>query len=212
MSSSAAQAREEEPGPPPSPPADLASRKLSLVVVPAGTELFRIHSAAHDPLFLGPAKGSPPRSRWDAPTGEFGVCYLAEQSHVAFAETLLHKPGDTLIEEVDLASRSLAHVRVTRDLRLVGFHGPGLARMGATASAATGPYAVSRAWSLSIHEHPASSDGIRYRARHDDDGFAIALFDRAADTLEIETTDGLISLGNRNELARWLDRYALGLV
>lgn len=140
------------------------------------------------------------------------MCYLAEQSHVAFAETLLRKPGDTLIEEVDLASRSLAHVRVTRDLRLVGFHGPGLARMGATASAATGPYAVSRAWSRSIHEHPASSDGIRYRARHDDDGLAIALFDRAADMLEIETTDGLMSLGNRNELARWLDRYALGLV
>jgi hypothetical protein len=140
------------------------------------------------------------------------VCYLAEQPHVAFAETLLRKPGETLIEEADLASRSLARVRVNRDLRLVGFHGPGLARMGATASVATGPYAVSRAWSLSLHGHPANPDGIRYRARHDDDGFAIALFDRAADALEVEITDGLMSPGIRHELARWLDRYALGLV
>jgi hypothetical protein len=50
--------------------------------------------------------------------------------------------------------------------------------VGATSASCTGDYAVSRAWAAALHEHPDWVDGIRYRARHDDDGFAIALFNR----------------------------------
>ena len=202
----------DEPGPPPLPPADLDSRLPSKFWLSEGTELLRIHSTARDPLFFGPAAGSPPRGRWDAPAGEFGVCYLAEESHIAFAESFLRAPGESLIEEADLAPRSISRIRVRRDLRLVGFHGAGLTRIGATAAVATGPYAVSRAWALAIHAHPTGPDGIRYRARHDDDGFAIALFDRTADALEVEGTDGLTSPACRRSLAEWLDRYGMGLV
>lgn len=187
-------------------------RKLPLHTCPAGTILSRIHSAAREPLFFGPAPGSPPLGRWDAPAGEFGVCYLAEQPHIAFAETLLREPGKTLIEETDLESRSAAEVEVGRNLALVAMHGPGLARIGATAAVVTGAYAVSRAWALALHDHPSRPDGIRYRARHDDDGFAIALFDRGRGALAVAGTAPLVSVERCTAVAGWLDRYGIGLV
>jgi hypothetical protein len=202
----------DAPGPPPLPPANLAGRKLSLHVCPARTRLARIHSASRDPLFFGPAAGSHPRSRWDAPAGEFLVCYLAEEPHVAFAETFLREPGATVIETVDLAARALAEVEVQRDLRLVALHGAGLRRVGATAAVCTGPYVVSRAWALALHAHPSRPDGIRYRARHDDDGFAIALFERAAGAVTVTRSVALVAPGLVGDLAGWLDRYAMGLL
>jgi hypothetical protein len=201
-----------EPGPPPPPPGDLDRRPLPLHVSPAGTELFRIHRVGREAVFFGPPPGRPPRGRWDAPGGEFRVCYLGEASFVAFAETLLREPGRPLVEAVDVADRAIARVRVERDLRLVALHGAGLARLGATASVCMGPYDVSRRWALALHEHPDRPDGIRYRARHDDDGFAVALFDRAADAAAEVGTRGLLAPEGAEELAEWLDRYGIGLV
>jgi hypothetical protein len=140
------------------------------------------------------------------------VCYLAEEAHVAFAETLLREPGVALIDEADLAARSLARVSVTRELRLATMHGAGLARAGANAAVCSGPYAISRAWALAIHAHPAAPDGVRYRARHDDDGFAIALFDRAAKAVDEAGTDSLDPRGAAALLAPLLDRYGIGLI
>jgi len=174
--------------------------------------LFRVHRIGHGALFFSPPPGAPPAGRWDAPADEFGVCYLGEASFVAFAETLLRKPGESVVESVELQARGMARFRVQRDLRLVALHGAGLARVGATASVCTGPYAVTRAWSLALHEHPERPDGIRYRARHDDDGFAIALFDRAGDGVRELETRGLLAPDGAGELAAWLDRYAIGLV
>jgi hypothetical protein len=202
----------DAPGPPPLPPADLVHRNLPLHIVHASTRLARIHSTARDPLFFGPAPGSRPRGRWDSPAGEFGVCYLAEEAHVAFAETFLREPGATLIQTRDLAVRSLAEVEVGRDLRLVALHGAGLRRVGATAAVCTGPYAVSRAWALALHDHPAQPDGIRYRARHDDDGFAIALFDRAAYATILIRSTTLTAATHVGDLGAWLDRYGMGLL
>jgi hypothetical protein len=202
----------DAPGPPPLPPADLARRKLPLHVCPAKTRLARIHSVSRDPLFFGPAAGSRPRSRWDAPAGEFRVCYLAEEPYVAFAETFLREPGATLIETADLAARALAEVEVERDLRLVALHGAGLRRLGATAAVCTGPYVVSRAWALALHGHPSRPDGIRYRARHEDDGFAIALFDRAADAIAVTGSAALVLPDRMGDLVAWLDRYGMGLL
>jgi hypothetical protein len=142
---------------------------------------------------------------------EFRVCYLGEQAFVAFAETLLRAPGTSVVESVDVESRSMARVRVERDLRLVALHGSGLARVGATASVVMGAYAVCRQWALALHAHPERPDGIRYRARHDDDGFAVALFDRAADAVTERDTHGLLAAEGAEELAAWMDRYGVGL-
>jgi hypothetical protein len=163
------------------------------------------------PLFFGPAAGAASGGRWDAPGGEFGVCYLGEEPYVAFAETFLRVPGVTLVGENDLHVRSIARFRVARPLRLAGFHGAGLARVGATAAVCSGPHEVARTWSLAVHRHSAQVDGIRYRARHDDDGFAVALFDRGASSVERVDETGLMDDAFRVELGAVLDRYGLGL-
>ncbi|HEX8246179.1 MAG TPA: RES family NAD+ phosphorylase [Longimicrobium sp.] len=203
---------DDAPGPPPLPPADLSARDLPLHVVAAGTVLFRIHPVHLGSLFFGPAEGAPPRGRWDAPRGEFRVCYLGEAPEVAFAETFLREPGVTLIEEADLAARAIARVEAVREIRLAAMHGQGLARAGATAAVCSGPYAVSRAWALALHAHPAAADGVRYRARHDDDGFAIALFGRATGAVAEVETRRLDPRADGATIAEWLDRYGMGLI
>ncbi|HLM69049.1 MAG TPA: RES domain-containing protein, partial [Longimicrobium sp.] len=114
-----------EPGPPPLPPRDLKKRALPIHVVPAVTKLYRIHPVDRAPLFFGPAPGQPPRGRWDAPDGKFGVCYMAEQSYAAFAECFLRQAGVMALEMADLRQRGLALFHPVRDLRLVAMHGAG---------------------------------------------------------------------------------------
>ncbi|HEV2129519.1 MAG TPA: RES family NAD+ phosphorylase [Longimicrobiaceae bacterium] len=171
-----------------------------------------MHHTLHEPLFFGPPPGAAPQGRWDAPAGEYRVCYLAEEAHLAFAETFLRSPGVPYVHRGYLAERSLARIQVLRDLQLVALHGPGLARIGATAAVVSGLYALTRAWSGALHAHPAAPDGIRYRARHDDDGFAVALFDRAADAVAERERQELLDRTNTIELATWLDRYGTGLL
>lgn len=201
-----------EPGPPPLPPRDLHSRPLPIHLHDVDRNLYRIHPANRYALFFGPAKGQPPRGRWDAPDGRYRVCYLAEQPFAAFAETFLREPGTMLLEMEDLAARSLAIVYILAPLRLVAMHGQGLHALGATAASCTGDYAVSRAWSAALHAHPEKPDGIRYRARHDDDGFAIALFDRAQNSVADMDGAPLTDPANRARLAECLNRYEIGLL
>jgi hypothetical protein len=202
----------QEPGPPPLPPRDLKKRPLPIHVVPSMANLYRIHPANRAALFYGPPKGEPPRGRWDSPDGKFGVCYMAEQAYAAFAEVFLRDPGVMVLEMDDLKERAIALLHPWRDLRLVAMHGAGLHALGATAACCTGAYAVSRAWAGALFAHPEKPDGIRYRARHDDDGFAIALFDRAKrDVIQAggAALDGEQALPH---LTAFVDRYGVGLV
>ena len=201
-----------EPGPPPLPPRDLHERRLPIHVVQAEVDLWRIHPADRSALFFGPGKGQPPRGRWDAPDGSFGVCYVAEQRFAAFAETFLRAPGTMVLETADLEARSLARIEVIAPLRLAALHGPGLHAVGATSASCTGDYAVSRAWAAALHEHPDWVDGIRYRARHDDDGFAMALFNRVDGLVADMQTAPLTHPTNRLYLAECLNRYQIGLL
>lgn len=179
---------------------------------PVGEPLYRIHPVRFPALFFGPAEGASPRGRWDAPDGAFRVCYLAERPFVAFAETFLRRPGVMVVEIAEVAERALAVVRPLRALRLAAMHGAGLHAAGATAAARAGPYAVSRAWAAALHAHPAGVDGIRCRARHDDDGFTVALFDRAAEAVAETAGAALGDPRRRADLAALLDRYGVGLL
>lgn len=195
---------------PPRPPSDLHRRPLQWAET--GDEaLWRIHRLIHDPFFFGPPAGVPPTGRWDAPGGEFGVCYLAVgDPRFGFAETLLRGP-ETMVAEGALADRGLARFEIVSPLRLVAMHGPSLVPLGATSAVSSGPHEFSREWSLALHEHPDHPDGILYRMRHDDDGFGIALFGRAASRIRYHSNRRLLDPELAGELVRWLDTYGAGV-
>lgn len=199
------------PGNPPLPPATLSARTLVLSPVKAGTILYRIHRSHLSPLYFGRAAEPELRQRWDSPDATYGVCYLALEPSIAFAETLLRDLSLDVIQEQELRIRSLARFHVVEPLRLVAMHGRGLRKHGADASVVQGPYEVTWAWSAAFHAHPDAPDGILYRARHDDSGLAVALFERARDKIEHLDSVGLLSPDCAGELARWLDRYGIGL-
>ncbi|MFS8637031.1 MAG: RES family NAD+ phosphorylase [Gemmatimonadota bacterium] len=199
------------PGSPPLPSTTLSARALTLASLEAGKILYRIHRSHLAPLYFGRASDPDQRHRWDAPDASYGVCYLALEPSIAFAETLLRDLALDVVQEQELKIRSLARFRVVEPLRLVAMHGRGLRKHGADASVVQGPYEVTWAWSAAFHAHPDAPDGILYRARHDDSGLAVALFERARDKIEHVDSVGLLSPDCARELARWLDRYEVGL-
>lgn len=192
-----------EPGP--APPADFAARALPVETVPAGAAFARIHRSAFGALHFGTSGDN----RFDDPDRRYGVCYAARSLEGAFAETCLRAVGATLVPLSHLAQRSATVLTVTAELRLAELHGPGLARMGATAAVSSGAYAVSQPWSRAIHDHPAGVDGIVYRSNHDNGELCVALFERCRDRLRPGPAAGLLI--DRHGLAMLLDRYKVGL-
>ena len=203
--------RPARPGPPPSPPPDLAERALKIEPVGAGVLLNRIHRSRHTPLYFGRESDPERRQRWDAPDASYGVCYLADEPHIAFAESLLRDLALDVIPQAELEVRSLARLRVRGPLRLVAMHGKALRAHGADASVAQGPYPITWAWSAALHAHPDAPDGVRYRARHDDSGFSVALFVRGEGKVEhlgsVELLDPMVA----REVGEWLGRYGVGV-
>jgi hypothetical protein len=178
----------------------------------AGTLLCRIHRTAAGVLYFGPRTDPRQRGRWDAPDDGYGVCYLAQRGHTAFSETLLRElDREEVSESGDLAARSLVGIQVIRALVLARMHGPGLRQMKATAAVVQGSYDVTWAWSHALHAHPQRVDGIVYRARHDDDDLAVALFERARDAIAVLDSTPLLDVALSAELGSWLDRYEVGL-
>lgn len=199
------------PGPPPSPPSDFAQRTLRISPLVANVVLYRIHRTLHAPLYFRRESEPDRRQRWDAPDASYGVCYMAEKGHIAFAETLLRDLALDAIPEAEVKVRSLAELRVRAPLRLAAMHGKALRPHGADASVVHGPYPLAWEWSAAFHAHPDAPDGIWYRARHDDSGFSVALFERARDKVEHLGSVELLDPVFARELARWLDRYEVGL-
>lgn len=185
-------------------------RELPIERVRAGTRWMRIHLRGKEPLWFGPATGSPPVNRFDDPNGEFGVCYLGTMIEACFAETFLRNPPVRVLTMSDLASRCIATLEVRREVRLVSLHGAGLARIGLTAEiAAERSYERSQALSRTIWKHRDLPDGIAYRSRHDNSAFCIALFDRAG--AHVENVGSASLVDDPRLLGRILNRYALGL-
>jgi hypothetical protein len=194
----------------PLPPADLASRALRTVPIAAGETLWRLHRRDRNPVFFGPPDGDPPAARFDAPDGAFKVLYAARSPEGAFAETALRQHG-RLVAWTWLSARALCPLRVVRRLQLAQLHGAGLARMRATAAVTSGAYAVSRWWAAAIHAHPNRVDGLLYRARHDNDAYALALFDRAR--RKVEPPRGPTPpLALDPRLPALLHRYGIGII
>lgn len=186
--------------PHPPPPADFADRKLALASY--RRVVMRIHRTRRDPIYFGRSGAS----RFDAPDGEYGVLYAGEDEHCAFIETFGQATGENLIEERELAARSLTRLHVV-GARLVDLTGEGLARLGADNRLCDGDHATAQAWSRALHRHPARPDGIRFRARHDPERVSVALFDRAAAKVRPWKTERL----DLERVAPLINHYQFGL-
>jgi hypothetical protein len=193
------------PDPAPLPPLDFASRALPIEIIPVGERLVRIHRSDLGPLFFGATGGN----RFDDPDHRFGVCYLSHSFEGAFAETALRSVGARFVALSFLELRSISLIEVSAEIRLVSVHGPGLAKLGATAVVTSGPHAIAQLWSRAIYDHPAAPDGVAYRSNHDNGELCVALFDRAEPSLATVSTSPLTK--DRPRLAGMLQRYDVGL-
>jgi RES domain len=170
----------------PEPPADIAARRLPLLVRPAGTQYVRIHRATDSAVWFGwnPATRQyrPPANRFDAPDRSYGVLYAAVTRDGSFAETIGRKPGMFWAND-ELAVLAVTTIALTRELRLVNLHGgEAVGALGATGVIGVGPQSLARRWSKALHNHPDLPDGIEYRCRHNSDEVGVAFFDRIGDT------------------------------
>lgn len=174
----------------------------------------RVHTLGREPLFFGSGASAPPVGRLDSPEGRFGVCYCAEVAHpyIAFAERFLRDPKRMLIPEAELRRAGISMVRVEETISVVAFHGASLKRLGATAAVAHGDHRQSRRWAQAMYDHEAAPGGVRWRSRIDDDGFAIALFDRSRGALRVLETWPLLAAGSVLDVGESLERYGAAVV
>jgi hypothetical protein len=188
----------------PTVPPAIHAHALPIEGIPRGEKLFRIHLSIKGAKYFGRSANW----RFDDPTSTYGTLYAGLRPHVAFAEALLRSPGG-LVAISELATRSMCSFTALRQVNLVPLHGRHLAALGATASVTSGDYAIAQQWSRALHDHPAQPDGIKFRATHDNDEFAVALFERAAASID----DGFSTplLADPVLLGEILNHYRAGL-
>jgi RES domain len=167
----------------------------------------RIHRTRHLATFFGRSIDG----RFDAPLGEHGVLYAAEDVYTAFVETFGQSTGVNTVTTTALAERSLSRVEVIRPLRLVDLTGPGLARIGADERLCSGEHEVAQRWAAAIWRHPSQPDGLLYRARHDPSRRCLALYDRAETAVRVTLLGGMLDPALSGTLGDILDTYAFGL-
>ena len=188
----------------PLPPADLDWRSLPLEKISRGRVYRRLHPYARNAIHYNDSNDY----RFNAPNEQFAVLYVAEELKGAFAETLLRHPGKTLIDQRDIDAKAVSEIEIRSQLKLVKLYGHGLVRVGATATVASGDYAVSQAWSIALWRHPQKPDGIIYRANHDNDQICLALFGHTRKHVRVVKT---VPPGSEPFLAELLDHYGVGI-
>ena len=155
-------------GAPRLPPADFASRKLPLVQ--AGGVFYRCGIASR-PLLDWDARAD---SRFSAPDLPFPVLYLASRKLTGFWECFGDELNDRPQDEKRLSERTLGMRRWVRfnikpPLRVLDLTDADVLCAG---------YEVTQCWAKELMLHPASSDGLRYRSRLDNDQDCLAVFGR----------------------------------
>lgn len=143
----------------------------------ADTLITRVHRTDCGPVWFGPAPGSLPTGRFDAPGGEYGTLYVARQLTGAFVETVLRR-ANRIIARPFIDQRAWSVLRLKRDCSLALLHGEGLVFHGVTNDICAGDlYAPSQALAFAFWQK-FPLDGIAYRARHNNDEICYALNDR----------------------------------
>lgn len=148
--------------------------------VPVTQVLWRVHRLEHEPVWFGPAPGAAPLGRFDAPGGEYGVCYFAATLGVALLETLVRGLKVPIIPRTELAVRSASSLALAEPLRMLRLEGKGLASFGLSAHEVTSDdVSDCRDLARRLHETLGDVDGIQYRSRWDNSELCWAVFDRA---------------------------------
>ena len=182
------------------------------LLLPAGTRLTRIHSAAFGAVEFNPtvARSDLRGGRFDSTPGdEYAFLYAADNDPTAVSEVLLRDLpiddyGARLLPRVRLSDLRISWFSTTLELELVNLRSDvDLAAVGqdswlTTASAAD--YAMTRRWSSAIHRWAPSASGLTWRSLREPDGFAFIFFsDRCAVGCFEEVTDGLpVPAADRN--------------
>ncbi|MFL5537609.1 MAG: RES family NAD+ phosphorylase [Longimicrobiaceae bacterium] len=149
--------------------------------------LWRVHRREYDALWFGRTG----RYRFDAPGGEYGVCYFGASLGVAILETVVRGKRVPVIPRADLEARNGTTAAPTAALRMLQLEGSGLPSFGLSAHEVMGPDYTDcrdlalRAW----REHP-ELDGIQFRSRWDN-SLCWAVFDRAETKVAVLGTQWL---------------------
>jgi len=195
--------------PHPPPPPDLHKLSPGTVTLETTVTLWRVYRLAGAPLFFGRTA----TQRFDDPAGTYGVLYASESPHGAFIESVGWDTGRRAVGWDELGTRGVVLFRPRRKLRVFDLDGPALRQMGADARLiAGGDHAISRTWSAALHAHPHRVDGLRYRARHDNREFSLALFDRCKANVVAFERRALTAPNTLPLLAELLDHYGMGLL
>jgi hypothetical protein len=185
-------------------------KRIPVATLPAGSVLWRVYRKTHDPLWFGPAPGSPPLGRFDAPGGEFGVCYFGESLGVAVLETLV-RGSRRLLDRAAVEARAASTLVTMNPMRFLQVEGAGLARIGIGAEQAhAADYADCQRMVLDLFQRHADVDGVQYRSRWDTSQLCWAIFDRAKDKLGPPGAPEW--LGDGAIIGPVLDRYELDVV
>ncbi len=192
----------------------LPSTKLiatkSLPIVTWANVVYRICKARHAPGYFG----KDGRNRWDAPRGEYGVCYVAESPEGAFVETCVRddRPrGSRYLSQQFLQERRMMKLSFLRPLSLVDLTGPGLSLLDADGRLTVGSYKICQRWSHAFWRHTDRPDGICYFSRFNSSLRCIALFDRVI--ADHWTDRGLLSDPENSFFLRdMLNRYHFALL
>ena len=191
--------------PHPEPSKDIFAARLPFTKLKCAW--YRIHKLKHGPLYFGTKCGF----RFDAPRGEFGVCYVGKSREAAFIEIFGQPTGNRFVQISELRIRGLTRIDTLRPLQLVNLTGAGLPQIGADQRLCSGCHSVSRRWSAALHSNRHKPDGLLYRARHDPSQICAALFDRAAPKLRARTTIIMADTAFEPRLLELLDRYNFGV-
>lgn len=189
----------------PMPGPALGERRLPIIELQQ--DWLRLHLRAHGPLYYGKRR----LNRFDDPDGAYGVLYLGQDLGCCLAEVLLPRLEDLVLAPEDIAPYAVSVLRSLEPLRLVDLSGDGVIAIGADASLATGPHAVSRCWSAALYAHPDRPDGIYYRARSAPGRLAAAVFERASAKLAVAGPPAPLWEGHSQEVLALFEAWGVGL-
>ncbi|MFE9632009.1 RES family NAD+ phosphorylase [Streptomyces sp. NPDC006463] len=198
--------------------------KPNLEVIPAGTELWRVHQSKYRPVQFNPRladihlKGG----RFEGTVLDpYRSLYVADSALTAVAESLLRSvpflpTGKRKIPYAFVHGRTLSVLRTTRELTLVSLiEEKDLAAVHQTADLLDDErsYPMARRWTSEIRAQAPEAMGLVWQSRRNRPKHSMVLFhDRFEDchcgALEVLPEQGIADLGSRegvDELDRLLD-------